>query len=77
MSAHPHSIALPAVVTVVTAVVLPAPSRAGETGAGPTTSTPACALERVGDRFVVCDVETGAGQPAPAHVAEWTPGSLR
>lgn len=77
MSAHRLALALSTVVIVVGAGLLPAPARAAEIGAGPTTSSPVCALERVGDRFVVCDVDTGAGQPAPAHVPEWTPGSLR
>lgn len=75
MSAHRLVPALSAVVMAV--VLLPAPARAVEIGAGPTTSPPSCALERVGDRLVRCDELTGAGVPAPGHVAEWTPGSLR
>lgn len=62
---------------VATVAVVPGPALAAETGAGATVSSPTCALERVGDRFVRCDTLTGDGRPAPAHVVEWNPGSLR
>ncbi|SKC70869.1 hypothetical protein [Krasilnikoviella flava] len=77
MSARRFAIALSAAGVVVAAVLLPAPAHAVEIGAGPTTSSPVCALERVGHHFVRCDDLTGDGRPAPAHVAQWTPGSLR
>jgi len=77
MSAHRFATALPVVGLVLAAVLLPASAHADEIGAGPTTSSPTCPLERVGHHFVRCDTFTGDGRPAPAHVPEWTPGSLR
>ncbi|MCK9793662.1 hypothetical protein M1843_07890 [Isoptericola sp. 4D.3] len=62
---------------VATVALTPGPALAAEIGAGATVSPPSCALERVGDRFVRCDIPTGDGRSAPAHVVEWNPGSLR
>ncbi|MFE5309144.1 hypothetical protein [Isoptericola sp. NPDC056605] len=81
MSTHRLAPAVPAglivVGLIVAAVLLPAPAGADEIGAGPTTSPPGCALERVDDQLVRCDELTGAGVPAPGSVPEWSPGSLR